>query len=350
MSEARGRLAEVCTRRPESGGLDTFLQVRDGLRAPAFRRCLQFDVGAQVRDLSEREAWALHQEAMERFWNEGGTLSTPKPFCSLLDLKEELARRSLEKCRLCPWECEADRAWGAKGPCGVGDVSYFAHDFLHLGEQPDLVPAHTFFLGGCTMRCLYCRKWQVIENPEAGFRLLDRFSARVEQAVREGARSLKWLGGTPEPHLPDILAALGSLRVNLPVMWESTMYISREGLALAEGTVDLFLANLRYGSDRCALALSGVTGYLRASRQATLAAAAHTAVLIRHLVLPGHLDCCTRPVLEWAAAHFPAERVELLLQYVPHYQAFAHPELAIHRRLSTAERERARALYEEVFA
>jgi putative pyruvate formate lyase activating enzyme len=38
---------------------------------------------------------------------------------------------------------------------------------------------------------------------------------------------------------------------------------------------------------------------------------------IRHLVMPGHLECCTYPVLEWIAEEMPQAPVNVMDQYHP---------------------------------
>jgi putative pyruvate formate lyase activating enzyme len=62
-------------------------------------------------------------------------------------------------------------------------------------------------------------------------------------------------------------------------------------------------------------------------------------VLVRHLLMPGHFDCCTRPVLEWLAG-LPGVEVSLLTQYIAPPQA--RGELA--GELQLGEIDAARAL------
>jgi putative pyruvate formate lyase activating enzyme len=38
---------------------------------------------------------------------------------------------------------------------------------------------------------------------------------------------------------------------------------------------------------------------------------------IRHLVMPGHVECCTYPVLDWIAEHMPDVPVNVMDQYRP---------------------------------
>jgi putative pyruvate formate lyase activating enzyme len=62
-------------------------------------------------------------------------------------------------------------------------------------------------------------------------------------------------------------------------------------------------------------------------------------VVVRHLLMPGHFDCCTEPVLAWLAAR-PDLRVSLLTQYVPP----AHARGPLARPLDPGDAARAAAL------
>ena len=51
-------------------------------------------------------------------------------------------------------------------------------------------------------------------------------------------------------------------------------------------------------------------------------------VIIRHLVMPGHIECCSKPILSWLAETFGnAVRVNVMAQYRPMYKAFRYPEI-----------------------
>lgn len=320
------------TTSPTSNGLPGFLRCR--------AQPIAFDPSAPTTKL-----WQAHSAAMKLF-GENGRCSNAR--LNLLDLKANLAERLAADCILCPRRCRVRRDKGERGYCQVGWESHFAHDFLHLGEDLSIIPAYSLFLGGCTIRCVYCRKWKLLESPDKGPHLGSDFPARVRQAVSEGAASIKLLGGTPEPHLHNLLRALRNVDQELPVVWESTMYISHEALEMASGVVDLFLANLRYGNDKCAADLSAVGDYTAWAFPATLKAKQFARVWVRHLVLPGHLECCTRPIVEWCADHFALHQFALLFQYSPHYEAWERPDLA--RRLSSQEMAAARRMVKEAFA
>jgi len=63
------------------------------------------------------------------------------------------------------------------------------------------------------------------------------------------------------------------------------------------------------------------------------------------LVLPGHLECCTKSILDWIAKNLGVEtRVNLMFQYRPEWRA--HEAAELRRRLTAAEMEQAGRLAE----
>lgn len=265
---------------------------------------------------------------------------------SVLDIKLELARRMLARCRLCERRCGADRLAGEAGFCGVGAVSRYSSDFLHMGEEPELVPSHTIFFSGCTFHCAYCQNWEIAMHPLSGTRAEPAMLAAVlQEGISQGSRNANFVGGNPDPHLHTILETINLVGRDgrfLPMVWNSNMYASSEAMDLLNGVIDIYLGDFRYGNDDCALRLSDVRDYFGVVSRNFAAAWETAEVMVRHLVLPGHLECCTRPVMEWVSRNMPGAYFNLMFQYRPEYRAGLHPE--IDRRLTADERRQAASM------
>src|SRR5690606_16018985 len=124
----------------------------------------------------------------------------------------------------------------------------------------------------------------------------------------EGARSVCFIGGDPAPHIPFILAALAAAgaRRTIPTVFNSNFYLTDEALDLLEGAIDIYLPDLKFGpapgADGCGERLGGMPDYWRTVTGCIdRVDRAGARVIVRHLLMPGHLDCCTRPVLHWLA-------------------------------------------------
>lgn len=48
-------------------------------------------------------------------------------------------------------------------------------------------------------------------------------------------------------------------------------------------------------------------------------------MIVRHVILPGHAECCLRPVLNWLAEELPVVEVSLRGDYFPPAEAVAAP-------------------------
>src|SRR5207302_6293988 len=111
--------------------------------------------------------------------------------------------------------------------------------------------------------------------------------------------TLEWVGGEPTIHLPAILDVMAELPALPKIVWKSDFYFTPDALELLDGAVEVYLADFKFGNDHCARQISGVPRYIEVITRNLLAAAAQGDLIVRHLLLPGHLDCCFRPMVDW---------------------------------------------------
>lgn len=289
------------------------------------------------------ELWGLHDDAMKSFRDRIERVSSmhdlpPPAAYSLLDLKVAIADRMLENCNFCERRCGADRKHKKTGYCKIDAVSRYSAEFLHQGEEPELVPSHTVFFTGCNFKCAYCQNWDISQSPRSGIPILPQELAKTITMRRAyGSRNVNFV--TPTPHTHTILRALNALKVNVPVVWNSNMYYSKEVAELLEGVVDVYLGDMRYGNDDCAKNYSDVPDYWNVVTRNFKKAYTDGEILLRQLVLPSHLDCCTAPIVKWVKENIPNVRFNLMFQYRPTYRAYEHPE--INRSLMPVEVQKA---------
>lgn len=295
------------------------------------------------------ELWEIHDEAMGSFREVYHTIKSIEELparagSSLLSLKGAIADRILESCHFCERRCSAKRRKKEFGYCRCDAVSHYSAEFLHYGEEPELVPSHTIFFTGCNFSCAYCQNWEISTAPQAGISILPEEVARTITLRRAyGSRNVNFV--TPTPHTHIILKILNALKVNIPVVWNSNMYYSHEIAKLLEGVVDVYLGDFRYGNDRCAMKYSNVPDYRAVVTRNFETAYSSGEILLRQLVLPGHLECCTRPIVQWVKEHIPKIRFNLMFQYRPAYRAYEYPDIS--RPLTPEEIQKALAIVKE---
>lgn len=326
--------------------LEYYFSILEGRRPARHWLAARVPAGSgKLEALSEEELWRLHDAAMDTLRSiiSGGEAPGPVDGSNLLDLKAVLARRMLSSCHMCERRCGVDRTAGERGYCGVGEVSRVASMFLHFGEEPELVPSHTVFFSGCTFHCVYCQNWDIAMDARSGSPADPELLARgLREGLRQGSRNANFVGGNPDPNLHTILDTiilLGDDGRHLPMVWNSNMYASLEAMRLLEGVMDVYLGDFRYGNDACAKRLSDVEDYFEVVSRNSRTAHRQGEVMLRQLLIPGHLDCCTARIMAWVAENIPGAYFNLMFQYRPEYRAALYPELD--RRLMGEERRTA---------
>jgi putative pyruvate formate lyase activating enzyme len=262
-----------------------------------------------------------------------------------MDLDDRLARarRHYRACGLCEHRCGVDRSRGERGPCRAGTVPRVFKHRVELGEEAELIPSHLFYLSGCDLRCRFCIAEADAFDPWRGRPLTTEFfHEAVASGKARGARTIQWVGGEPTIHWPAILDVMSECAGLPPVVWKSDFHATPEALALLEGSIDVYLADFKFGDDACAGRIAGVANYLAIVTRNLKIAGAQGDLIVRHLILPGHFDCCLRPIVGWLRANLPGVKFSLRDGYLPSWQARHDPDLA--RPLARDEARRARDL------
>jgi putative pyruvate formate lyase activating enzyme len=271
----------------------------------------------------------------------------PAPKQSYLGLKIAIANRLLQNCHFCVRQCGANRTTNELGYCGCGNAMAVSSIFAHMGEEPELVPSGTIFTMGCTIRCRHCQNWEISQwSARSAHYKPEEIAEEIDRLRLNGCRNANLVGGEPTPWLAQWLEAFNQVRVNVPIVWNSNSYYSAETANLLAGFADVYLLDFKYGPADCAAKISDAPSYWEVCTSNHLEAKKHGELIVRVLVLPGHLDCCTAPILDWISKNLgPETRLNLMFQYRPEWKANEIPELR--RQLTKEEIDKAAYLAKE---
>lgn len=268
--------------------------------------------------------------------------------------RARIARGRLENCHLCVCRCGADRRFGPAGQCRAGPEARWFSAQMEVTDELVWLPTYAIALAGCNLRCAFCITGESSWNAGAGEACeAASLGGRVAAALARGARTVMILGGEPTVHLPALLDLVGALPEEAPVVLKTNACFSEVARPLLGGLFDAWLPDCKFGNDDCARRLARVDGYwatvtanlewMAADRERP--ASAMPRLVIRHLLMPGHVDCCWAPVARWLRERLPGVPVSLRSGYWPAWQAWRHAELR--RLVARPELDRARAIGRE---
>lgn len=265
---------------------------------------------------------------------------------SLAAARLNRARQALACCRLCPHRCGVNRLAGERGFCGAGVRPCVHLAQVELGEELVLIPTFAVALSGCDLRCAFCITGAQSWHPRAGDRVEPAaLAGQARAALATGARTITVLGGEPTIHLPFLLQLVAALPPEATLVLKTNGYGLAAARRLLEGLFDVWCVDYKFGNDQCARRLAGALRYTATVRANLRHAARQTDLIVRHLLMPGHVECCWRPVATWLGTHLPGVKVSLRTGFWPGWRVGRCPELQ--RPLTAAEVDRARALAAE---
>jgi putative pyruvate formate lyase activating enzyme len=239
-----------------------------------------------------------------------------------------VARRMLSSCCLCAHHCGVNRLAGERGLCGAGDETHVFSAQVEVGDELLVSPTYAVALSGCDLRCDFCITGHSSWNSRAGSLLEPgQLAGQTVTALESGAQSVMILGGEPSIHLPFVLAFIAELPDTACVVWKTNGHQSRGIRHLVDGIFDVWLVDLKFGNPECAERLAGVPGYMGVVTDNLIWAHRHADLIVRHLLLPGHLDCCWKRVANWLATELPGVKVSLRTEFWPGWHSKRHTEL-----------------------
>jgi putative pyruvate formate lyase activating enzyme len=157
------------------------------------------------------------------------------------------------------------------------------------------------------------------------------FQDALEWGRRQGARNIQWVGGEPSIHLNSILTLMRNTPNLPPVIWKSNLYLNSHAIDQLWEFVNVFVADFKFGNKYCATTLCGADNYFEWVTAALLAIYRRKpeALVVRHLLMPGHFNCCFLPVLDWFTQKIPQAVFSLRDGYIPAWQAKNDPVLGV---------------------
>lgn len=263
-------------------------------------------------------------------------------------------------CNLCPRNCGAVRTQTeGNGYCRMPEAPVLARAALHQWEEPPISGTRgsgTIFFSGCSLGCVFCQNEEISHKDVGKPVSLERLAEICGELEVQGAHNLNFVNPSHYAHV--IRQLQEKYPQKLPIVWNSGGYDRVETLRSLEGTVDIYLPDLKYLDSHPALRYSAAADYPQVATAAIQEMVRQTGpcvldengllkkgVVIRHLVLPGQLQGA-KAVMDWVAGAFEPGTVlfSLMSQYTPWGRAGEFPE--INRKLRRGEMRAAREYME----
>jgi putative pyruvate formate lyase activating enzyme len=269
----------------------------------------------------------------------------------------ERAYTLLESCTLCPRRCRINRLNDERGFCRTGLLPVISSYGPHFGEEPPLVGRNgsgTIFITHCNLACQFCQNYDISQCGKGEEVSCDKLAEMMTCLQEQGCHNINLV--TPTHIVPQILEGLEIAiqeGLRIPLVYNSGGYDSVDTLRLLDGIIDIYMPDVKYGSNEIAGTLSHAQHYVATMKAGITEmhrqvgnlviekGIAVRGMIIRHLVLPENL-AGSDLVLPWIAQEIsPDSFVNIMNQYHPSWHAASDDDVSLpcslHRRILPEE-------------
>ena len=215
------------------------------------------------------------------------------------------------KCNICPRECNVNRNKGEIGYCGASNKIKIGGYHLHMWEEPIITGKNgsgTIFFSYCNLRCIYCQNYDISINNNGEEISIERFSDICLLLQEMGAENINLV--TPSHYIPLIREGLIMAKrkgLIIPIVYNTSGYDKVSSLKLLDGLIDIYLPDFKY-YDKELNKYSNVNNYFEITSEALKEMYRQVGrpvikkgimkrgVIVRHLVLPSHIDDSKRVI------------------------------------------------------
>lgn len=260
--------------------------------------------------------------------------------------------KELNSCTICPHNCKINRNNGQIGRCRSGDKVKIALASVHNYEEPcisDKNGSGTIFFSNCNLSCIYCQNYKISQLGKGYELSVEELANIMLKQQEKGVNNINLV--TPTIYVYQIIEAIKIARkrgLKIPIIYNTNGYENVKTIQHLNGYVDIYLPDLKYYSNEISKKYSKIDNYFKYATEAIKEMYKQVGspifdengiikkgLIIRHLVLPNHLQN-SKHILKWIKENMPEDTyVSVMAQYFPTYKA--KEDNLINRKLNKKE-------------
>ena len=260
--------------------------------------------------------------------------------------------KELDRCNICPHNCNISRNAGKIGRCRATDKIKIALYSTHNFEEPCISGekgSGTVFFSNCNLNCVFCQNYEISQMGKGKEITIEELSKILIKQQEKGVENINLV--TPTSYVPQIIEAIKIAKkegLNIPIVYNTNGYENIDTIKMLDGYIDIYLPDLKYAENELAKKYSKVDNYFEIATETIIEMIKQVGipkfnerglmkkgVMVRHLVLPNNIEN-SKKVLKWLVGNLPKEiYISVMAQYFPTYKAKDFGE--INRKLTKEE-------------
>lgn len=237
----------------------------------------------------------------------------------------------LKKCEICPRKCKVNR-YQSVGYCKATNKIKIALASVHMWEEPcisGMKGSGTIFFSYCNLKCVFCQNYKISCGYGSTI-TIKRLSEICLELQDKNVNNINLV--TPTHYVPQIIKAIRKAKENglrIPIVYNTSGYENLETIKKLNNTVDVYLTDFKYSSDRYSRKYSNAPDYERVAKIALKEMVNQTGkpiikngimqkgVIVRVLLLPGLLEDAKKIIKYLYEEYKDDIYISIMNQYTP---------------------------------
>lgn len=256
---------------------------------------LSLDEYAKIFDEYLDENILLNDFALEAY----------KPVKIISDIEKDIESviELYKSCEICFRNCKINRMMNGLGWCRLNadDNVYMA--CLLNDEEKIICPTYAIYLSSCNINCEYCHQKSFMKPIENNYIRINNVIDDIKENL-DTIKTISFIGGNPEISFLTILRIIKLLvqeNIQLPLVFNSAFLFTEKLQSFIEKYFDVLIPDLKFWDDNCSKKLCGFGGYRDIVIKNIFLFFYKKQIILRHLPLSGHWECCSKPIIDWIA-------------------------------------------------
>ena len=257
------------------------------------------------------------------------------------------------KCSICPRNCNVERQ-NDNGFCGQSEIVKISKVMFHHFEEPLISGdekakgSGAIFFTGCNLKCVFCQNYPISHNNKGKNISIKKLARIFKNLEKKGALNINLV--TPTHFSNQIIEALKIYKPQIPIVWNSNGYESKETIKKLKDYVDVYLVDLKYMDNELSTIYSKAPNYVENATSAIKQMKLNQpkdiiennlikkGMIIRHLILPTYTNDSIK-CLNFIHDEIGKDSiVSIMSQYEPRYDAVQYEK--INRKITPLEYKR----------
>ena len=144
------------------------------------------------------------------------------------------------------------------------DSEKVARAALHYWEEPCISGEEgsgTIFFSNCNLKCLYCQNKKISTGGYGKEIDNNHLIDIMFELQNKGAHNINFV--TPTHYVPQIIECLKNIKLDIPIVYNTSSYENVETIKMLNGYIDIYLADLKYYDNELGQKYSNCKDYFK---------------------------------------------------------------------------------------